>query len=322
MGNCQLSGKKRRKMIRKQRSYTLWIFVCVCIVIGVMIYYYKHRYQPVTTQISVKLDWGQKPEDITLMTEVEKNVSIQIKGYKYLVEPILTQEIVYPIDFSKIQTGSVNLVIDSKKLKFPEGIELLSINPESLSFQIERIIEKEIPVRLSVSGTPSKSCVLSEIYLKPGAIFFNGPENVLKDKTITEFFTRELSLDGAHESFSKELPIIMDESLIPFVSKRIVRVDVTLNEKIEAREYKNIRVIGKNTPYRYKIRPSTVDLTFEGRIKALQELKLNTINVYIDLQGLKPGVYARRVKIEVPGNVSLTGVRPEIFTITLYKSLR
>jgi YbbR domain-containing protein len=95
-----------------------------------------------------------------------------------------------------------------------------------------------------------------------------------------------------------------------------------LNEKIETREYRNIRVTGKKTPYRYKIRPSTVDLTFEGRIKALQELNPKTVNVYIDLKGLKPGVYARRVKIEVPGNVSLTGVRPEIFTITLYKSLR
>jgi len=309
-------------MIKKQRRFTLWIFVCICFVTVVIISHYKHRYQSVTANISVKLDWKQKPEDISLMSEVVDQVSIQIKGYKYLVEPLLTRKIVYPVDFSKIQTGTVNLSIDPQKIKLPEEIDILSIKPESLSFQMERIVEKEIPVRLSVSGIPAKSCVLSEIYLKPGAILFNGPENVLKDKEITEFFTRELSLDGANESFSKELPLIMDESLIPFVSKRFVRVDVTLNEKIETREYKNIRVSGKNTPYRYKIRPSTVDLTFEGRIKALQELNPKTVNVYVDLQGLKPGVYARRVKIEVPGNVSLTGVRPEIFTITLYKSLR
>jgi YbbR domain-containing protein len=310
-------------MIKKQRSLTLWIFVCICIVIGVMVVcFYKHRYQSVTTQISVRLDWGQKPEDISLMNEVQDHVSIQIKGYKYLVDPLLTRELVYPIDFSKTQTGTVSMPIDPAKLKIPKEIEILSINPENLSFQMERIIEKEIPVRLSVSGTPAKSCVLSEIYLKPGMIVFNGPENVIKDKKISEFYTRELSLDNAHESFSKELPIIMDDSLIPYMSKRIVRVDVTLNEKIETREYRNIRVTGKKTPYRYKIRPSTVDLTFEGRIKALQELNPKTVNVYIDLKGLKPGVYARRVKIEVPGNVSLTGVRPEIFTITLYKSLR
>jgi len=309
-------------MIKKQSRLTLWIFVCVCIVIGVMIFYYRLRYQPVTTQISIKLDWNNKPDDITLMSEVVKDVTIQIKGYKYLIEPLLTQEMVYPINFSNIQTGTVNLKFDTQQLKLPEEIEILQINPENLSFQIERIIEKELPVRLSVSGTPAKSYVLSEIYLKPGIIVFNGPENILKDKNITEFYTRELSLDDVNESFSKELPLIMDESLIPFVSKRIVRVDVTLNEKIEVQVYKNIRVGGKNTPYRYKIRPSTVDLTFEGRIKALKELKSETINVYIDLQGLKPGVYARRVKIEVPGNVSLTGVRPEIFTITLYKSLR
>jgi YbbR domain-containing protein len=310
-------------MIKKQRSFTLWILVSLCIVIGVMvIYYYKHRYQSVTTQISVKLDWGQKPDDLTLMSEVIEQVLMQIKGYKYLVDPILTRKLEYPIDFSNIQTGTVNVSIDPEIFKFSKEIEILNISPESLTFQIERIVEKEIPVRLSVSGTPATSCVLSEIYLKPGIIVFNGPENVIKDKKVTEFYTRELSLDGVHESFSKELPLIMDEDLFSYISKRVVRVDVTLNEKIETREYKNLRVTGKNTPYRYKIRPSTVDLTFEGRIKALQELNPETVNVYIDLQGLKPGVYARRVKIEVPGNVSLTGVRPEIFTITLYKSLR
>jgi len=309
-------------MIKKQNRLTLWIIGCVCIVIGVMVFYYRLRYQPITAQVSIKLDWNEKPDDITLMSEVIKNISIQIKGYKYLVEPLLAHEIVYPINFSNLKMGPVNLKIDPQKLSFPEEIEILQIEPQNLSFQIERIIEKEIPVRLSVSGTPTTTCVLSEIYLKPGVILFNGPENILKDKNVTELYTRELSLDDAHESFSKELPLIIDESLVPYVSKRIVRVDVTLNEKIEVREYKNIRVGGKNTPYRYKIRPSTVDLTFEGRIKALQELKSETINVYIDLQGLKPGVYARRVKIEVPGNVSLTGVRPEIFTITLYKSLR
>jgi len=309
-------------MIKKRRSYTPWIIVCVCLVIGVMIYSYKHRYQTITRDISIKLDWNQKPADLTLMSEVIDHITVQLKGYKYIVEPLLQKKLVYSVDFSDIQTGTINLPVDPHKCQFPEGIETLSIRPETLTFRIERIVEREIPVRLSVSGTPATSCVLSEIYLKPGIIFFTGPEKVIKDKKISEFFTRELNLDGANKSFSKELPLIMDESLIPYMSKRIVRVDVTLNEKIETQVYKNIRVTGKNTHYRYKIRPATVDLTFEGRIKALQELKPKSINVYVDLQGLKPGVYARRVKIEVPGNVSLTGVRPEIFTITLYKSYR
>jgi YbbR domain-containing protein len=309
-------------MIKKQRRYSLWIIVSLCIVIGSIAFYYKQRYQQVTAQLSVKLDWSQKPEDITLMSEVVELVSVEIKGYKYLVEPLRSLDIVYPINFSNIKTGMVELSIDRNKFNLPEEIEILNIDPASLSFQIERIVEKEFPVRLSVSGTPAQSCVLSEIYLKPGIIIFNGPESIIKNQNISEFFTRELLLDGVSESFSKELPLIMDESLVPFVSKRIVRVNVTLNEKIETREYKNIRVSGQNTPYRYKIRPPTVDLTFEGRIKALQELNPKTVNVYVDLQGLKPGVYARRVKIEVPGNVSLTGVRPEIFTITLYKSFR
>ncbi|MBF0451699.1 MAG: hypothetical protein HQK75_13410 [Candidatus Magnetomorum sp.] len=305
-------------MIKKRRSYGAWMLVSACIVISIVVFYYKHRYQPVTTDVIIKLDWSQKPEELTLMSEVVDHLTVRIKGHKYIVEPLLSQERVYPIDFSHPQTGTIYLPVDPHRFQFPEGVDIQKIVPNALTFKMEKIIEREVPVRLTVSGSPAETCVLSEIYLKPGLILFNGPENSIKD--VQEIFTRELSLDGTHESFSKELPLEIDESLIPYVSVRIVRVDVTLNEKIQTQEYKNIVVRGKNTRFRYKIRPSTVDLTFEGRMKAIGQLKAQAINVYVDLKGLKPGVYARRVKIEVPGNVSLTDVRPEVFTVTIFKS--
>ncbi|KPA14627.1 hypothetical protein MHK_005161 [Candidatus Magnetomorum sp. HK-1] len=305
-------------MIKKRSTYGTWMLLTAFILIGICIYYYKHRYQPITKDILIKLDWSQKPDDLKLVSKVIDNLTVSVKGHKYIVEPLDEQERIYPIDFSKPQTGTVFMAIDPLRLKFPDGVEIEKINPKALTFRMERIVEKDIPVRLSVSGTPAETCVLSEIYLKPGVIVYTGPEYLIKD--LHEIYTRSLSLNGVYESFSKELPLEIDESIIPYVSMRIVRVDVTLNEKIETQEYKNISVRGKNTPYRYKIRPSTVDLTFEGKLQALKQLKSESISVYVDLKSLKPGVYARRVKIEVPGNVSLTDVRPEVFTVTLFKS--
>jgi len=304
-------------MIKKRSSIGPWMLVLACILTAVFVYYYKHRYQPVTKEILIKLDWSKKPDDLKLATKVLEHISVQVKAKKYIIEQLVGQERVYPIDFSKTQTGMVFMPIDPIRFNFPDGVNVKTIKPNALSFRLERIVEKEIPVRLTVSGTPDDTCVLSEIYLKPAIIVYNGPEHLIKD--LKEIYTRSLSLNDVYESFSKELPLEIDESIVPFVSMRIVRVDVTLNEKIETQEYKNITVRGKNTKYRYKIRPSNVDLTFEGKIQALKELKPESINVYVNLKSLKPGVYARRVKIEVPGNVSLTDVRPEVFTVTLFK---
>jgi len=305
-------------MTQKRHSHRPLLLVGFCLLLGVIVTvsYYKHRYQTVEKEISFVLDWREKPSDMSLMSEVPDQLKVKIKGYGFVLEPFVKKEHVYLIDFTNVETGTVYMPIDATRFQFPEDVEIIDITPNQLTFRIERIIERELPVRLSVSGTPAETCVLSEIYLKPGLVIFNGPEAILKDTQ--EFFTRELSIEGVHESFSKELPLVMDESFTPYVSSRIVRVDVTLNEKIQLQVFKNIHVRGKNTQFRYKIRPSTVDLTFEGKMKALKELSPKTINVYIDLTGLKRGVYARRVKIEVPGNVSLTGARPEIFTITLY----
>jgi YbbR domain-containing protein len=305
-------------MIKKRHSYGKWLPLIACIIIVIVVFYYKHRYEIITKNVIIQIDWSQKPADLTLMTKVIDNLTVQVKGHKYLIEPLLNQNRVYPIDFSKLQTGTVYVPIDPHRFQLPEDIEILKISPNALTFEMERIIEREIPVRLTVSGSPAEICVLSEIYLKPGLIVFNGPEDRVKN--FHEVFTRDLSLEGVHESFSKELPLDIDEKLVPYVSARLVRVDVTLKEKIQSKVYQNIGVRGKNTRYRNKIRPSTVDLTFEGRITTITALNPESIKVYVDLKGLKPGVYARRVKIEVPGDVSLTDVRPEVFTVTIFKS--
>jgi len=307
-------------MIKQRYSYGKWMIILACIVMMIVVYYYKQRYEIITTDLTIKVDWSQKPKDLTLMSEVINDFTIQIQGHKYIIEPLLNQDRTYSIDFSNLQTGTTYVPIDPHRCQLPEGVEIQKISPSALTFHMERIIEREIPVRLTVSGSPAETSVLSEIYLKPGLILFNGPENIVKD--FHEVYTKNLSLEGTHESFSKELPLEIDESLVPYVSARIVRVDVTLKEKIQSKEFKNINVSGNNTRYRYKIRPSTVDLTFEGRMRTIATLDPQTIKVYVDLNGLKPGVYARRVKIEVPGNISLTDVRPEVFTVTIFKSYR
>jgi hypothetical protein len=41
--------------------------------------------------------------------------------------------------------------------------------------------------------------------------------------------------------------------------------------------------------------------------------------VFIDLKGLKPGMYIRHATILLPGNVTLLSVSPTIFTVKVNK---
>lgn len=274
--------------------------------------------KPDETILPVKIIWGAPPENYTIIGNTVHTLNVKVLGTKEVLNELKGSELSYKPDLSGITSGTALFEIDPDNIVLPAEVTILDVKPSSLTFRVERHMEKIIPVMLSLSGTPSENYSLSEIYVKPAKIKIKGPEHLLKN--LESIYTKQIDLNGISEPIKKEVPLNISENLLPFISTRIVRIEAALVEKIAKRILKKVKVKGRRTVYKHKIRPASVDLIVEGAIIAVRDLDpKKDIKVYVDLNNLKPGVYARRVKIELPGNVSLIGVKPEVFTVTIYK---
>jgi len=125
-------------------------------------------------------------------------------------------------------------------------------------------------------------------------------------------FPEKLSIISVNPDF---LDVVADIEIYKKVPG-VIHAEIFLKEKFSTKKFSNIPVKGKNTKYSYSITPSEINVEIKGPENILEKIK-EKINVYVDLKGLKPGIYVRRAVITLPVKTTLSGVEPEIFTVKI-----
>jgi YbbR domain-containing protein len=132
--------------------------------------------------------------------------------------------------------------------------------------------------------------------------------------------TRPINLEAASESFKKEVPLNLAETIAVAPPLRIVVADIEVKPRIVTRVLENIPVSGKGTSAGYQIDPPVISLTVSG-----PEAIVNTIEtdpafaVAVDLVGLSPGTHSLKAAINLPVRTALIHVSPERFSVTISK---
>jgi len=103
------------------------------------------------------------------------------------------------------------------------------------------------------------------------------------------------------------------------IGDSLVEVEIIVKEKL-VEKWLNIAIQATGGNYRYVITPASIEILIRGPMNTLKKLAQdNGIQVYVDLEGLKPGTYVRRAVIKPPLNTTLVEAKPEVFTVKVLK---
>ena len=140
----------------------------------------------------------------------------------------------------------------------------------------------------------------------------------LEEAEGSRVLTKAVDISGAVKSFKKEITLDLPEMIDIVFPSGIIHAEIFLKEEFAIKKISNIPVKGKNTKYSYSITPLSINIEIKGPVSILEKLKVKKeIKVYVDLKGLKPGIYVRRAAITLPVKTTLAGVEPEIFTVKI-----
>ncbi len=127
-----------------------------------------------------------------------------------------------------------------------------------------------------------------------------------------------IDIAGAAESFKKEITLDLVESVTVLFPAHPIQAQIDIAEKLITRSFKDLPLKGRNTGFSYSITPPVISLDVKGPANIVNVLETSeAFMVYLDLEGLKPGVFVRRATIILPVTTALVGASPEIFTVTL-----
>jgi YbbR domain-containing protein len=268
------------------------------------------------TDIFIPIASEKVPEGLIVTDMPFKGIEVRIRGLKSIIRTLSRLKIRYMINLSKANIGLNVIPILKARFPFPKGVSILNINPDVITVRMEKEIKKNLPVRISLTGKPAKGFEVVRTKAEPAWVMLRGSVATLGP--MDEVSTKLIDITGLSGSFKKKVALNLKENLQMVDSSEIVLARVVITEQVVDKIFNHVPVIGKQTPYAYRIMPPTITIKVKGPTHLMNKLSEGSdIQAYIDLEGFKPGKYKKRATITLPVKTTLIDAKPEIFDINI-----
>ena len=271
--------------------------------------------------IFIPVDSKKIPEGLIITNGPFKGIEVHVRGPKSIIRTLSDLKIRYTIDLSGVNIGVNAIPIYQAQIPLPNGISILKINPDSIIVKVENEITKTLPVNISLTGKPAKGFVVVGAEAEPMSVTLRGSEDTLGQ--MDKVLTKPIDIKGLSGSFKKEVALDLVENLKLVDSSKIILSNVFIKEQLATKTFDNIPVQGNGSLYICRITPPVVTIKVKGPVNMIEKLYgSNGIQVYVDLKGLKPGIYNKHATITLPVQTTLIDAKPEMFKVKIIDQKR
>jgi YbbR domain-containing protein len=267
-------------------------------------------------EILIPVDPYKLPDGLTLVGQALKEIEVRVKGPASVLDDLRRNVPRYKLDLSGVTVGIESIAVNPDLIQMPGGGQITRVNPAYLIVKVDRLLKKQVPVTVAVSGEPAGNYSINDTLAKPSTMLLCGPETSVG--LVDEIFTKPIDVSARSESFKKEIAVDLPEGIEICSSSNIVLAEIYFAAKVATKRFAGILIQGKNALYEFNISPGTLTLEIKGPLNIINNIQpQKDIHVFVELENLKPGVYVRRAAISLPVKTTLVNVEPELFTVKI-----
>lgn len=202
-----------------------------------------------------------------------------LRGPRDVLDTLRLSDLTAFADLQQVEPGVrvVTLQVDQSRL--PASLLARVVEPRSIRVTVERIVEREVPVRPRFDGEPPAGYEVLSRNIKPSAIRIVGAESQVRD--INEVSTETVRLADRTDAFSEEVAVDLGNPSVNFKDETSRKVMLTVN----IGELRKERIIDK-LPIRVEgaVRPDAgvARVTIFGASSAVNAITPEDITVSVD----------------------------------------
>lgn len=134
------------------------------------------------------------PRDLVLTSTVPDTVALQLRGP--LSRALDTSSLIEVLlDLSDARPGTSTWAIDDNAIRLPPQVEVVSVEPATITVDLERLQTRYIPVRPLLEGVPAPGFEIRTLTAAPQQLMVQGPGSRLDPLEAVE--TTPVSIEGA-----------------------------------------------------------------------------------------------------------------------------
>lgn len=260
----------------------------------------------------VPIEFGNLPSPSLIVSKKDALVAqVSVEGPRDAIDALRSGEVVVVADMSDVEPGVrvIRLKLDTGRL--PSSVKVREVEPRTIGVTVERVIEKEVPIKPRFDGPPPDGFELIGWQIMPHSVRVSGAESQMRD--VAELSTETVSLARRTESFTIDPVAIYKGALnlnIIDEGGTDVRLNVTIGEVRKERVLDKVPVALFGAPSRVGPVPRLVKVRLFGAASAIDAMTAADVSVAIeyDQPSPRPGQFTPRVTI-APSYSELVTVR-------------
>lgn len=277
---------------------------------------------------------------INLDEIIQKTISVKVivegkakEGF-YAEQPIIRTENVQ-ITGPQQDANSVNRVVaicnikDASKdinitasLK-PEDssgniVKNVSVKPDSLQVIVPIKNIKGVPISVKTQGNLVNGGVLKSVVPLPEKIDISGEEEILSNISVLN--TEIIDLGKITENDTVETKVLVPKGVNLVNSNGIVKVKINLDKGVQKTFGLDIKTINVGNNYSITMDNDKADVTISGLESTINNLKVEDLSCFVDLNNLAEGEYDVPVTINVPNGISKVSQQPTSIKVNIKKT--
>ncbi|SMB89562.1 YbbR domain-containing protein [Desulfonispora thiosulfatigenes DSM 11270] len=280
----------------------------IAILIALLLWFYINGDQnpPIQKSINVDINYEDLSEDLIVTNEI-KEIKLKIKGDEKVINNLSMRDFSAIIGLKDAQIGEQELKID---VRAPIGIEIVDVNPSKVNVNIDKMAEKQVPVRVSLLGNTAKGYSSFKPTVKPSHVVLKGPKKLIN--TIVDARV-DVNLNNTKNNLVLNLPIKVKDkndktygTEVFIMNPSNVEVFVPIIKDTPSKLIPIKPVLEGNPQAGYKvgrviIEPETIEIVGEyDKLGAINYIQTEPINI----TGIKENT-TKEVRLRLPSNVSL-----------------
>ena len=273
--------------------------------------------QNVERTLRVPVEFRNKAANLETLGEPPSTVDIRVLGSSALLSRIDPGEVVAILDLEGARPGSRLIPIRPAEIRVPFGVTVLQVTPPMISLDLEHAAQRRIPVQPAVEGEPAPGFVPGAVTAKPDSVEVIGPAS--RVKALVAATTEPVSVEGQRATVSDTVTVGVPDGAVRLVEA--TRADVTV-EILPAPVERvltgvPIRWRNLNAGLTARIQPQTTDVTVRGRRDAVDAMRAETVDAFVNLAGLGPGQYNLRVEFDPTESFGVSATEPAAVQVTI-----
>jgi YbbR domain-containing protein len=186
----------------------------------------------VERRILIPVSYSNVPAGLE-MTSEQPDASVLVRGGDTMVSELDQGDLRVIVDLGDAHAGTNLIALRIDEVVAPLGIEVLQVEPGTVTVALEKSAQKDVPIEALVEGQPAAGLVVGEVVVDPKLVRVIGPESRLRDPI--SVVTERIVVDGRTATFTREVSVGVVDSQVRLLEPRRVRVVVQIEPERSAR---------------------------------------------------------------------------------------